>query len=353
VDVPAVRGVPTLGCTAVASAVASKWDCRFVVAFGPELSYSGTGPSMRTTLVAVSLVVGASCGGKSEPAQEVMVGIGHAPEGIGECVDPAPATARAWAMGIDENEAGRVVVCRDDGEECRSIDVGTGAMSEHYIKIEGAEYDKPGAVVEDDGQLLVCWGQTSCKRRTPSAYETWMQAVIGDNATVAVLSSQTDKKFITTMDQGLTTTLRFEVAPGALDIVWRDDHFLVHAGDNGETHGYLYDGKGHAIGVVGKLGGKPAMDLGPGPVDLGKDGWGFLATDASVVAAYSLTGGEGTRVETGVTDIPAGLSDVSTAGPGKVAVALGGPRYGDVLIVDLAAAAVKPLVAKHCDEGAP
>jgi len=308
---------------------------------------------MRTTILAVSLMVAASCGGKSEPAQELTtVGIGHGPEGIGECVDPPAATARAWAMGLDDNAAGRVVVCRDDGEECRSIDVATGAMTEHYPKIAGAEYDKPGAVVQDDGQLLVCWGQTSCKRRTPSAYEKWMQAVIGDNATVAVLSSETDKKYITTMDQGLTTVLRFEVAPGAIDIVWRDGRFLVHAGENGETHGYLYDGKGKAIGVVGKLGGKPAIDLGPGPVELGKDGWGFLSTDASTVAVYG-AGGEGTRVETGVTDVPAGMSDVATAGPGKVAVALGGARYGDVLIVDLAAASVKPFAAKHCDEDAP
>lgn len=305
---------------------------------------------MRTTILAVSLV-GASCGGKSGPDQPLMPVTGHAVEGVGQCVDPPTGTARAWAKGVDDT--GRVVVCRDDGEECRAIDVATGDMSEHYPKLVGEEYDKPGAVVQDDGQLLVCWGQTACKRRTPSAYEKWMQAVIGDDATVAVLSSETDKKYITTMDHGLTTVLRFEVAPGALDIVWRDGRFLVHAGENGETHGYLYDGKGHALGVVGKLGGKPALDLGPGPVDLGTDGWGFLASDASAVAAYSLAGGDGTRVETGVTDIPAGMSDVATAGPGKVAVALGGPRYGDVLIVDLAAGTVKPLAAKHCDEGAP
>jgi hypothetical protein len=306
---------------------------------------------MRTTVFAVSLVVGASCGGKSEPAQEMTLAMGSAPAGIGECVEPAAATTRAWAMGPDD--AGRTVVCRDDGEECRSIDAATGEMAEYYPKLHGAEYDKPGAVVEDDGQLLVCWGQLSCKRRTPSAYETWMQAEIGDDATVAVLSSQTDKKFITTMDQGLTTMLRFEVAPGALDIVWRDGHFLVHASENGETHGYLYDAKGHADGVVGAIGGKPAIDLGPGPAGLGADGWGFLATDASAVAVYDLANADATRIDTAVSDVPPGVSDLATAGAGKVAVALGGARYGDVLIVDVGARDVRLLPAKHCDAEAP
>src|SRR5690349_16774495 len=100
---------------------------------------------MRTTIVAVSLVVGASCGGKSEPAQQVLPTYGTGPDGVGQCVDPPAATARAWAKGVDDT--GRVVVCRDDGEECRAIDLATGAMSEHFEKIVGAEYDKPGAVV--------------------------------------------------------------------------------------------------------------------------------------------------------------------------------------------------------------
>jgi hypothetical protein len=300
---------------------------------------------MKQTLIAVSLLVlGAGCGGKSEPAQVGFVPVGMA-AGIGDCVDPPAPTARAWAMGVDDD--GDVLVCRDDAEECRAVDLSTGAMSEHYPKIEGAEYDKPGAVVQDDGQLLVCWGQTSCQRRTPAAYEKWMQAIVHADR-VAVLSSESDKKYVTTMDHDLTTVLRFEVAPAAADVVWRDDRFLIHAHENGETHGYLYDAKGHVVGVVGAVGGAPALDIGPGPVDLAPSGWAFLANDATVVAVHDFAGGTPARIDVGAAQ-PAGLSDLASAGEGRLAVALGGARYGDVLIVDVDAKAVKPLPGKRCE----
>jgi YD repeat-containing protein len=303
------------------------------------------GRTMKRSVIVVSLVVGTSCGGKSEPAEYRIADVGEGVSGIGDCVDPAPASARAWAMGVDND--GDVLVCRDDAMECRAIDLATGRMSGHYPKLASAEYDKPGAVVEDDGQLLVCWGQTSCRRRTPAAYEKWLQAIVHADS-VAVLSSESEKKFVTTMDHDLTTVRRFEVAPGAADVVWRDDRFVVHANENGETHAYLYDGKGHLVGVVGAIGGKPALDVGPGPVDVAPSAWAFLASDASAVAVHDFGAGAPARIDVGEAQ-PAGLSDLSAAGEGRLAVALGGARYGDILIVDVDAKTVKPLAAKRCE----
>jgi len=297
--------------------------------------------------VAIGVSLLAACGGKAVPDEHPYVVAPMA--GIGECVDPAPATTRASVYGLDDR--GHVVICRDDGEECRSIDPATGAMGEHYPTITGASYDQPGAVVEDDGQLLVCWGQTSCLRRTPSAYEKWLQVgLAGDQ--VAVLSAEADRRWVTVMDHDLTTVTRFEVAPRATDALWRDGRFLVYATEDEVVHGYLYAADGTPRGVVGALGAGKALDIGDRPpVELSPGWWGFVAQDGSALAAHDVDRGDGVRVDLGVTGQVPGALGLGKAGEGRLAVALGGAAYGDLLIVDVEARRVDRWVAKRCEVG--
>lgn len=293
--------------------------------------------------------LGAGCGGGGAGPTVVPVVPGAATAGIGDCVDPSLATAVAHADRLPD---GRIEVCRDDGEACRAIDPASGAMSERFPTIEGQLYDQPAVAVEDDGQLLVCWGGPgSCLRRTPTAYERWMTGQV-DSGRVAVLSSEHDRRWITIMDGQLTTTARFEVAPGAVELVWTDGRFLVRAAEDGVLHGYLYDAGGRARGVVGALASGRAFDVtGVAPVAVRPGVWAFIDRDASAVASHEVDGGDGVRVETGVSDQPPGTAGLAATASGALVVALGGTRYGDLVVVDVDARVVRQVPAHHCDGG--
>jgi hypothetical protein len=298
----------------------------------------------RGVALCLAAMVGA-CGGKEQVGViEPILPMA----GIGDCVDAAPPSTKAAFMQYSADDNG-VQICRGDLEECRMVDLASGEMREYLQQMRAGEYDQPFVSVEDDRQLLVCWGgPASCLRRAPSAYETWMAGQVADGR-VAVLSSETDRRFVTLMDGKLTTTARFEVAPTATDVVWHGGQFLVHAaGDDGAVHGYLYDSGGKPRGVVGALAAGKAFDIGSAtPVDAAPGVWAFIERDGTALAVHDLAKGDGVRVELGT----AQDRDTASLGvaAGEVVVALGGAAYGDLLVVDVDARVVRRLTAQRCE----
>jgi hypothetical protein len=299
------------------------------------------------TLVAI-MVATLGCGG-GKP--EVVSPVGFdpvSPAGFGDCVEPSPATTRALAAGLDDK--GRLTFCRDDGEECRTVEMPTGAMAAHYRKITSEPLDQPAASLETDGQMLVCWSPiVPCLRKAPGPFETWLAVKIGGDKVAALSKAEHDRRFVTILDQALTTTTRFEVAAGASDLVWwHDGRFLIRASDGDAIRGHLYSADGTSRGTVGALGAGKAIDLGPGPVELAPGSWAFLSRDGTAVAAHDLERGDGVRIDLDVTGQPPGGAALMKAGDGTVAVVLGGAQYGDVLIVGLDARTVTKKPATRC-----
>jgi hypothetical protein len=308
---------------------------------------------MRRAAVVVSLATTLGCGGKA-PAVDNTLLAGPSSAGIGDCVEPAPAATRAWANEIDDR--GRVAFCRDEEDECRTVDLATGAMDPLFIKHDVPPSEQPGASIREDGVLGVCWGPIRCLTRPPGAYERWVDVKLEGRSRAAALAvTESAKRKVYVLDEALDTTVAFEVVAGAEELVWKDGRFLLLVSDGDAVRGHLYAADGTPRGTVGAIDGARPIDLGERswPVAAGPTRWAFLSEDAATLAVHDLDAGGGLRIELGLGEQPVAAAGLA-ATDGRAAVVLGGTRYGDVVTVDLASRAVKTLSAKRCDaEDAP
>jgi hypothetical protein len=342
---------------------------------------------MRSTAVVLGLatILGGGCGGKAAPDRTVPLE-GGSGAGFGDCVEPTPASTRAWASAIDER--GRVAFCRDEEAECRTVDLATGAMEALFVSHDVPPSDQPGASIREDGVLGVCWGPVKCLTRPPGAYERWVDVKLEGRSRAAALAvTESAKRKVYVLDEALDTTLVFEVVAGGEELVWDAGRFLILVTEGDAVRGHLYGADGTPRGTVGAVEGARALDLGERswPVGAGPPSrasseprrppngsgersepsghprgggedhvrWAFLSEDATTIAVHDLDAGGGFRIDTGLVD-QAPASAGLAARDGTAAVVLGGTRYGDVLAVDLASRTVKPLAAKRCDgEDAP
>jgi hypothetical protein len=295
------------------------------------------------SIIAAPAVVLAACGAKQPTDDELGFEPMATIEMPGSCVTTRTPSTVASLFDPTSSE---VLVCRAGASEsgCHKIELATGAMVEASPQIQSATYDQPAAVI-DNGQLVVCWGQTvACQRKDPDPGATWLGAEIGDTQIAALSGSPAGKK-VSVFDRELTSATTFDVAPGAASVHWLGGVLYVVAKDGAATRGAIYGADGSSKGEVG---GDRPFDVGErAPVAVGKSRYAWLAADSASVAVHDVVAS--TRVRIDLEDVATTIgADIAATPDGRVIVALGGDRFGDIVIVDPGRGNVKNHRAKVC-----
>lgn len=283
-------------------------------------------------VVAIAAGCGGGCGAPQPPPDDGLAGIED--ELPGTCIDPRTALA-STVVDIRSIDRDAVIVCAGT-TVCRKIELATGAMVEPSPSQVGPVVAPVHAAV--DGLAL-------------AAGETLEVAAKAPTGEVVALVGSGGKHEIALWRADATPAGRFAptIAGQVRDVAWLGGTIYATIADATAVRGMLYETDGTEIGVVG--GDDAPFDVRRAqPMQVGRSQWAWLDADAGMVALHDMVRHTRARIVLGASGVDVGLSDARATPDGRVVIAYGGQRFGDLLVIETGDAVMKSIKARRCPE---
>jgi hypothetical protein len=272
----------------------------------------------------------------------------------GTCVGAGTAGTRVEIRAIDRDAITFCGTATTGGEPpvCRKVELATGAMIEPTPVPPlpaGPGKELVNCTGHNECHLEVCADDGSCKRVDPVAGEWFVRAARGFDGRVAAGSQAPDQKaFVTVLDPAQVETARFAVAWPLGDVVWLVEALAVMTSNGQDTRVALYTPAGDPLGLVGGDDGPLAVDDHV-PMRVARTAYAWLSADAMTLAVHDVRKRVRGRIDLQLTGVEPYVSAARGTPDGRVVIALGGARFGDIVVVEPGDGVVTTRPARRCD----